>query len=88
MREPMPREVISALIRDPESGYYPSQIGVFCDNCGTHDLRDYLVREDQDQPVRFEVARRHLRENEGWTCGESGDFCPACRNGDAEEATR
>jgi hypothetical protein len=71
-------EEIAAAIRDPDSGAMPVQVGVFCDDCGTTVERDYLVAEDSTQKQRFQVARHHLRQNEGWQCDEHGDFCPAC----------
>lgn len=60
-----------------EAGMYPSQIGVFCDKCGTVHEADYLVPETSTQPERFEVARAHLR-TQGWSCTPGGDLCPAC----------
>jgi hypothetical protein len=58
---------------------YPCGIGVFCDNCGTEEVHDYLVVDDMDQQERFEVARRHLEKNENWRCTEAGDYCPVCK---------
>lgn len=58
---------------------YPSQIGVFCDLCGGTVKHDYWVHDRMDQPARFEVARRHLAENEHWRCDAGGDFCPVCK---------
>jgi hypothetical protein len=57
---------------------FPSQIGVFCDGCGTTVKRDYVVSEAMSKTERLEVARVSLR-GDGWQCDESGDWCPACR---------
>lgn len=73
----VPPEIVSAILRDPDSPLYPSQIGVFCDDCGTEVVRDYLVSTEQTKVERLEVARASLR-GEGWQCDEEGDFCPAC----------
>ena len=78
MTAPLTPEQIAAAIRDPESGAMPTQIGVYCDNCGTTAVRNYLVREDSTKAERFEIARNHLAENEGWHCEFLGDFCPGC----------
>ncbi|MFC4912554.1 hypothetical protein [Actinomadura gamaensis] len=77
-RQPLQPQGISALIRDPVSGYYPTQIGVYCDGCGFTVLGDYLVHESQDRSARLGVARAHLAATEGWTCDASGDWCPSC----------
>ncbi|MFG1857550.1 hypothetical protein ACGFJT_37345 [Actinomadura geliboluensis] len=69
---------IAAAIRDPNSGLMPALIAVRCDTCGTTAEHDYLVRETSTPPERFQVARRHLTEHEGWCCDGRGDFCPAC----------
>jgi hypothetical protein len=56
---------------------YPAQIGIFCDDCHTEHLADYLVAADSTREQRFEVAREHLR-GLGWSCTEAGDLCPDC----------
>lgn len=68
----------------PTGQQYPAQIGVFCDDCGTAVEHDYLVSDEMDQAQRFEVARTHLRETEGWQCDEAGDHCPACKSATTE----
>jgi hypothetical protein len=83
----MPDRPMTVYVRHPETGQerpyqltgneFPSQIGVFCDGCGTTVERDYVVSETMTQPERFEVARASLR-HEGWQCDSSGDWCPAC----------
>ncbi|GAA3958488.1 hypothetical protein GCM10023085_46120 [Actinomadura viridis] len=70
-------EQIAAAIRDPNSGAMPVQVAVYCDDCGRTDARDYLVVETSTKAERFEVARKHLR-NEGWQCDAHGDYCPDC----------
>jgi hypothetical protein len=57
---------------------YPAQIGIFCDDCHTEHLADYLVAADSTREQRFEVAREHLR-GQGWSCTEAGDLCPNCQ---------
>jgi hypothetical protein len=73
----VPPEVVNAIIRDPDSPLYPSQIGVYCDDCGTTVKADYLVSTDMTKAERLEVARKHLRA-QGWRCDEFGDVCPTC----------
>jgi hypothetical protein len=80
---PLTPEIVNAIVRDPDDPRYPVQVGVFCDRCGTTVKRDYLVSDDTDRQERFEVARGYLREHEGWSCTEAGDFCPECASGDA-----
>ncbi|MEV2203701.1 hypothetical protein AB0E11_27595 [Streptomyces fradiae] len=58
---------------------YPTQIGVFCDDCGLLSLHDYIVHTDMTRPERLQVARDHLTTNEGWDCGAAGDLCPDCK---------
>jgi len=74
--EPLPPEIISAILRDPDSPYYPSQITVFCDTCGIQETADYLVSESMTRQERLDVARRHLARTKGWRTDETGDFCP------------
>jgi hypothetical protein len=75
----MEAEITSEQIAAAGSGLMPCQVGVWCDNCGVTAEHDYLVREDSTPTERFEAARRHLRANEGWSCGPDGDFCPTCQ---------
>ena len=82
----MDGEVVSAILRDPESPYYPTQITVFCDHCGTRNTGDYMVREDMTSEQRLAVARKHLVANEGWEhTGDGDDFCPEHAGSPAEE---
>jgi hypothetical protein len=76
---PLTPEVVSAILRDPDSPLYPSQIGVFCDTCSVTVKHDYMVSEDMTKDERLGVARKHLTDNENWSCTEAGDFCPACK---------
>lgn len=62
---------------DNPAAFMPSRIGIFCDDCGTEHVADYLVRPDSTGPERFEIAREHLR-GIGWECGLGGDSCPQC----------
>jgi hypothetical protein len=71
---PLTPEVVSAILRDPDSPLYPSRIAVFCDECGTTESDEYMVSEEQTKAERLEVARSHLRK-QGWQCDEDGDFC-------------
>jgi hypothetical protein len=71
----LPPEVVNAIVRDPDSPYYPTQIGIFCDTCHTVASNEFMVSDDMDRPERAEVARAHMRTL-GWRCDESGDFCP------------
>jgi hypothetical protein len=74
---PLTPEIVSAILRDPESPYYPTQITVFCDHCGTKHTGDYMVREDMSSDERLAVARKHLVDTEGWEHTTDGDdFCP------------
>jgi hypothetical protein len=73
----VPPEIVSAALRDPHSPLYPSQIGVYCDECGTTTEADYLVSTEQTKAERLDVARQHLRR-QGWICDERGDYCPMC----------
>lgn len=74
---PLPPEIVNAILRDPDSPLYPSQIGVACDACGTTVTADYMVSVEQTRTERLGVAREHLR-HQGWRCDDAGDFCPAC----------
>jgi hypothetical protein len=74
---PIPPEIVSAILRDPKSLHYPTQITVFCDHCGTEHTGDYMVSEGMTSEERLAVARAHLVANEGWEHNEYGDdFCP------------
>lgn len=57
---------------------YPSQITITCDGCPVRLTADYLVPAESTSAERFEIARDHLRNNRGWVCDESGDFCNIC----------
>ena len=75
-----PDTVLAALHSDdtgPDAPY-PASIGVFCDDCGTKALGDYLVSDQMDRTARFETARSHLR-TAGWQCTPGNDLCPTCR---------
>ncbi|MDQ0694270.1 hypothetical protein [Streptomyces sp. W4I9-2] len=76
--QPLPPETVSAILRDPDSPLYPSQITVFCDHCGHEATRDYMVSTDMTSAERLAVARKHLVDNEGWGHDEEfgDDFCP------------
>lgn len=63
----------------PTGQKYPASVGVFCDHCHTAVEHDYIVSDTMTQPERFEVAREHLRTNEGWSCTPEADLCPPCR---------
>lgn len=58
---------------------YPCQIGVFCDDCGTTVVHDYIVDTGMTRDERLDGARRHLTANENWDCGPAGDLCPNCK---------
>jgi hypothetical protein len=75
---PLTPEIVSAILRDPDSPYYPSRITVFCDHCGTQRTGDYMVREDMTRDERLAVARKHLTTNEGWQhdADTGDDYCP------------
>lgn len=64
-----------SAVREPVA--FPLQIAVFCDTCGIEVVHDYLVNDAMSRSDRLEVARTHLRTNEGWSCNSDGDFCPA-----------
>lgn len=68
-------EIVSAILRDPDSPLYPSRICVFCDDCGAEFSGEYMVSEEQTSAERLEVARAHMR-TKGWQCDQDGDFCP------------
>jgi len=55
---------------------YPCGITVFCDDCGFEVRGDYIVSDLMTSTERLAVARTWLAENQGWECGEAGDFCP------------
>lgn len=61
-----------------DSAPYPSQITVFCDECGDEVTADYLVPADTTSADRLEIARSHMRAKLGWVCDENGDFCTSC----------
>jgi hypothetical protein len=74
---PLTPEIVSAILRDPESPYYPTQITVFCDHCGTERTGDYIVSDLMTRDERLAVARKHLVDTEGWEHTTDGDdFCP------------
>jgi hypothetical protein len=73
------REVLTGpilLTTPPEA--YPSEIGVYCDECGLTVSHDYLVHEGMTKAQRLQVARDHLTANEGWSCTPDADLCPSC----------
>ncbi|WP_330449690.1 hypothetical protein [Streptomyces anulatus] len=75
--QPLTPETVSAILRDPNSPLYPSQITVFCDHCGTEATGDYMVSTEMTRAERLAVARKHLVDNAGWECDDIGDdFCP------------
>lgn len=76
MNQPVPPEVLSAILRDPDDPRFPDRIGLFCDACGVLEEHDYLVSEEMSKAERLGVARTYLR-TQGWQCDRSGDFCPA-----------
>ncbi|MFE0877294.1 hypothetical protein ACFW4X_20965 [Streptomyces smyrnaeus] len=63
----------------PTGQKFPCGIAVFCDQCGTTHRGDYIVTDQMTRGDRLEVARDHLRRNEGWSCTADGDFCPGCK---------
>ncbi|MCX4450647.1 hypothetical protein [Streptomyces sp. NBC_01789] len=77
MTQPITPETVSAILRDPNSPLYPTQITVFCDHCGTEATGDYMVSGEMTSAQRLAVAREYLVANEGWEHDEYGDdFCP------------
>ncbi|ACU71925.1 hypothetical protein Caci_3016 [Catenulispora acidiphila DSM 44928] len=62
---------------DDDSTPYPTQLCIFCDECGTENTADYLVAAESTKSEQFEVARTHLR-TVGWFCTPAGDYCPDC----------
>lgn len=62
---------------DDDDSLMPTQITMFCDNCGLEHTNDYLVTPDADRVDRYEIAKAHLRTL-GWRCGKVRDFCPEC----------
>jgi hypothetical protein len=62
---------------DNPDALHPAPIGVFCDDCDTEHVADYLVPADSTSAQRFEVARKHLRTL-GWSCIPASDLCPDC----------
>lgn len=83
---PLTPEIVSAILRDPDSPLYPTQITVFCDHCGTEHTGDYMVSEDMTSEQRLAVARKHLVDSEGWEHTDDGDdFCPEHAGSPAEE---
>ena len=86
MTEPLAPETVSAILRDPNSPHYPTQITVFCDHCGIEHTGDYMVSTEMDGEERLAVARKHLVDNEGWEHTDDGDdFCPEHAGGPAKE---
>jgi len=71
-------EIVSEILRDPDSPYFPCQIGVYCDDCCVTVMGDYLVHGGMSKPERLSVARTWLVANKGWQCDGNGDFCPKC----------
>ncbi|MBP2583004.1 hypothetical protein J3A78_003482 [Streptomyces sp. PvR006] len=69
-------ELLAAADVPPGEEAYPCQIGIYCDDCGTTALGDYVVHTGMTQLERYGVARRHLTDNAGWDCGVAGDLCP------------
>lgn len=57
---------------------YPAQLTVYCDDCGLEVTGDYVVKDSDDGPTRYEYARTHLR-TQGWKCDNDGDLCPSCQ---------
>lgn len=67
---------------------YPCALGVFCDECRLAFEGDFIVSDDMDKPARLEVVRAHVRDTQGWTCTEAGDWCPKCAPAAAEGSAR
>lgn len=83
---PLTPETVSAILRDPDSPYYPSRITVFCDECGTEETGEFMVSEDMTGEQRLAVARKHLADTKGWEHTEAGDdFCPEHAGSPTEE---
>ncbi|MFJ8603420.1 hypothetical protein ACIREM_32880 [Streptomyces shenzhenensis] len=82
--QPLTPEVVSAILRDPDSPLYPSRICVFCDECGTEFVGEFMVSEEQTSTERLEVARAHMR-TQGWQCDRAGDYCPEHKRAAADE---
>lgn len=57
---------------------YPAQLGVYCDNCRTEWVGDFVVSDSDTKAQRLELVRNHVRTELGWSVGPAGDFCPAC----------
>lgn len=55
----------------------PRRFTVLCDGCPAAQHGEYLIAEGE-APARHQVARDHVRLL-GWTCNESGDYCPRCK---------
>lgn len=73
-------EPVRRVLEDHE---FPTQITVFCDECGKRVTGDYVINEEMSKPERLEVARAHLRR-EDWQCDKTGDYCPDCKAADAQ----
>jgi hypothetical protein len=77
-------DVVSMIMRDPMSPYFPSRIGVFCDECWTVDERDYMVDDSMTKLDRLKVARDVLAAL-GWSITPEADLCPSCATTHAQE---
>ncbi|MFE1926506.1 hypothetical protein ACFW91_28595 [Streptomyces asoensis] len=73
--ESLSPEVVNAIVRNMDDPRYPSQITVFCDDCGTEFTGEFMVSAEQTSAERLEIARAHMR-TQGWQCDRSGDYCP------------
>jgi hypothetical protein len=69
-------DLLAATPVPPGTEAYPTQIGVYCDDCGLTVEHDYVVHTGMTRDERLAVARQHLMKNEHWDCGPAGDFCP------------
>lgn len=74
--DPLTPETVSAILRDPNSPYHPTQITVFCDTCRLTETADYLVKDSLTRDERLDVARRYLARAKDWQTDETGDYCP------------
>lgn len=74
-----PGPVVPDHIRSAIHAGHVGQVVIFCDGCGIEEEGDYT---GETRDIRFAAARKHLMDDEGWTCSAELDLCPACADDD------
>lgn len=77
MRPPTLTELLAAHPTPEGAEAFPCQITILCDECGVEFTADYVVDTAMTKNERFDTARRHLVDYQGWSCADE-DLCTTC----------